>query len=389
MSQIIRATVSPVVPAHGKIRKVARSGRRYMSDSSIRTNPSIDEPSNMMWPSSASSNCRSGTSTFLIAPRISVNWRRMNLTLSRSMRSISSAFRSCVPMPELWPNFSGPPAVRERSKRKPGAESESIDRRFLPMRMSDAAGLAAVGVVVSAFVFAPVMRGQGKPDGERNVERRIRMLDGRGSAIGVSIRDLNADEATKARLPQAGGVLVQEVEDGSPAAKAGIRANDVIVEFDGERVRSARNFTRLVQETADGRTVKATIVRNGARQTVDVTPAASGRPFAGDIVLPDIQREIERAMRAIPRHFSFDFDVHCMLRGTPMFARGRLGITGTTLTDQLAAYFKVKEGVLVSSVAPDSPAEKAGLKAGDVITSVNGRTVDDLRDLTERLRDAK
>src|SRR5262245_31737852 len=257
------------------------------------------------------------------------------------------------------------------------------------MRKAIVVGLTAVAVFASALVFAPMVGGQATPRVQPRVERRIRMLDGRGSAIGVSIRDLNADEATKARLPQAGGVLVQEVEDGSPAAKAGIRANDVIVEFDGERVRSARNFTRLVQETADGRTVKATIVRNGARQPGDVTPAASGRPFAGDIVLPDIQREIERGMRAIPRHFSFDFDVDSMLRGTPMFARGRLGITGTTLTDQLAAYFKVKEGVLVSSVAPDSPAEKAGLKAGDVITSVNGRTVDDLRDLTERLRDAK
>src|SRR5436190_18093576 len=87
MSQIIRATVSPVGLGHGKTQNVERSGSRYMSDSSMRTNPSIDEPSNMIRPSSASSNCRSGISTFLIAPRMSVNWRRMNLTFSRSARS--------------------------------------------------------------------------------------------------------------------------------------------------------------------------------------------------------------------------------------------------------------------------------------------------------------
>ena len=68
MSQMSRATLSPLDRVHGKIRKVARSGFRNMSDSSMRTKPSMDEPSNMMLPSSASANCRSGTSTFLITP---------------------------------------------------------------------------------------------------------------------------------------------------------------------------------------------------------------------------------------------------------------------------------------------------------------------------------
>jgi hypothetical protein len=69
-----------------------------MSDSSIRTNPSMDEPSNMIAPSSASANWRSGTSTFLVTPRMSVNCRRMNFTLSRSTRSRMRARRSCFGM---------------------------------------------------------------------------------------------------------------------------------------------------------------------------------------------------------------------------------------------------------------------------------------------------
>lgn len=254
------------------------------------------------------------------------------------------------------------------------------------MRKAIVGGLTAVAVLVSALVFAPMVRGQASPRPQPLMERRIQILEGRGSAIGVSIRDLNADEAAKAKLPRAGGASVQAVEDGSPAAKAGLRVDDVIVEFDGERVRSARHLTRLVQETADGRTIKATIVRNGTRQTLDVTPEASARPVAADIVLPDIQREIERGMRAIPRNFSFDFDPDFGFSGS---APRRLGITAAPLTDQLAAYFKVKEGVLVSSVTPDSPAAKAGLRAGDVITSVNGRSMDSPRELTEELRDAK
>ena len=76
------------------MRKVERSGRRYMSDSSIRTKPSIDDPSNMMAPSSAAANWRSGISTFLMTPRMSVNCRRMNLTFMRSASSRIFAFLS-------------------------------------------------------------------------------------------------------------------------------------------------------------------------------------------------------------------------------------------------------------------------------------------------------
>ena len=89
--------------------------------------------------------------------------------------------------------------------------------------------------------------------------------------------------------------------------------------------------------------------------------------------------------RAPSENFSFDFDPDFGFNGS----QRRLGITAVSLTDQLAAYFKVKEGVLVSSVAADSPAARAGLRAGDVITSLNGRSMDSPRELTEELRDSK
>jgi serine protease Do len=204
-------------------------------------------------------------------------------------------------------------------------------------------------------------------------------LDGRGSSIGVRIQEADA-----------GGVLIDEVEAESPAEKAGLKRGDVIVEFDGEHVRGARHFSRLVQETPDGRAVKATIMREGARQTLDITPTA-GERFGGQndhiIALPDIEREIERGLETLPRNFSFDFDWDA----SPMMsggARGRLGARLQPLTEQLAQYFGAKEGVLVSSVDADSPAAKAGLKAGDVITTVNGRTVNDTRDITQEIRGA-
>ena len=83
--------------------------------------------------------------------------------------------------------------------------------------------------------------------------------------------------------------------------------------------------------------------------------------------------------------FDFRFD------GMPGMgaSRGRLGVQVETLCDQLAEYFGVKGGgVLVSTVTADSPAQKAGLKAGDVITAVNGTAVRDAGELVEELREA-
>ena len=256
------------------------------------------------------------------------------------------------------------------------------------MRKAVVAGLATVAVIAAAFVLAPTAWTQVQPAPAPRPEPRMMLLDGRGSSIGVRVRDLDADDLAKAKLQQPGGVLIDEVEEETPAAKAGLRRGDVVVEFDGERVRSALHFSRLVQETPDGRTVKATIVRDGSRQTLDVTPSTAERLGNRDFMihLPDFEREIERGLEALPRNFAFDFDWD----SSPMVAggRGRLGARLQPLTEQLADYFGAKEGVLVSSVEPDSPAATAGLKAGDVITSVNGRTVDSPRDVTQEIRDA-
>lgn len=222
--------------------------------------------------------------------------------------------------------------------------------------------------------------------------RRMMTLDGRGSELGVMVRDLEGDalEATKG----AGGVRIDEVNEGSAAQKAGIKAGDIVVEYDGERVRSARQFTRLVQETPEGRTVKIALLRNGQRQTVDATPEARTFSWNMDFDGDRIRRDVERGMREMgrlrefrvePPAFNFRFDD--MAPMPP--ARRRLGVTVEGLTAQLADYFGAKAGgVLVSGVSKDSPAERAGIKAGDVITSVNGQRVQDPRDVTRQLAGA-
>lgn len=205
---------------------------------------------------------------------------------------------------------------------------------------------------------------------------------GPGSQLGVVVSDVDARQGT--------GVKVDEVTSGSAAAKAGFKAGDVVVEFDGERVRSARQFTRLVQETPDGRPVTIAVLRDGKKQTLEATPEA--RSFSWDMNIDGdrIHREVERSLRDLPRAFSFRMPdgagpSELRLRTS----RARLGVTVQELSTELADYFGAKNGgALVSSVSKGSAADQAGLKAGDVITAVNGNRVGDGDDLVKELANA-
>lgn len=233
----------------------------------------------------------------------------------------------------------------------------------------------SIALVLAGVFVSPVY-------GQARIERRDRpdvfVLEGSGSRIGVSARDLDAQESEKFKVP--GGVYVEDVRPESPAARAGFKTSDVITEFDGERVRSLRQFTRLVRETPPGRQVKATVMRDGRRTELSVTPERAGGEFSfdGDA----LRNQIDAFTARIP-DFNFDFNFDFDQFGT---SRGRLGVTVQELTPDLAAYFGAKNGVLVASVASDSPASRAGLKAGDVIASVNGRTISSRTDLLRELR---
>ena len=213
-------------------------------------------------------------------------------------------------------------------------------------------------------------------DGERQgTPARVMQLDGGGSRLGVMVSDV--DDAARP------GVRIDDVDEGSAAAKAGAKEGDLVVDFDGERVRSARQLTRLVQETPSGRAVKMTVQRGATRHTLDVTPEADAM-FSRRVAPPTLDFRFDgEPGAAVPAFPGF--------LAPPAFAgRGRLGVEVEALSDQLATYFGVaKGGVLVSSVTKASTAEKAGLKAGDVITTVNGAAVSDARDLVDELSEMK
>lgn len=187
------------------------------------------------------------------------------------------------------------------------------------------------------------------------------------ASVGVSIRDVTSDDAAKAKMAQPSGVYVESVREGSPASRGGLQAGDIVIDFDGERVRSASHFTRLVQESVPNRQVAAVVVRGTSKQTLSVVPEASG---AASFRL---------------RNFDFNVDPDSLRRTLPMTG-GSLGVTVSPLSAQLASYFGVKQGVLVTGVTSNSPAATAGVRAGDVITVINGQAVSSAADVTRALR---
>jgi len=193
--------------------------------------------------------------------------------------------------------------------------------------------------------------------------------------LGVRIDDLSDEKAGALKLRESFGALVTSVEEGSPAARAGIAENDVVVSYQGQRVESAATLRRFVRETPEDRTVSVGVMRDGSPKTFSVKIEA---------------RSHER--HGIPRGFhgpDFNFK-EFKFPGTWWSGGGpRLGVSVNDLNDQLAEYFGVKsgEGALVMEVMQGTPADKSGLKAGDVIVRIDDEAIGNPGDIREALRD--
>jgi S1-C subfamily serine protease len=229
-------------------------------------------------------------------------------------------------------------------------------------------GLGLMVLAAVAFMVMPSAAAQ-----QRERLAPFLALEGPGSSIGVTVSDQSGTD----------GVVIDSVREGTPATRAGLQKGDVVVEFDGERARSARQFTRLVRETPPGRAVKMTVMRSGARRTLDITPEVRD-----SITLQQFPRVTGDALRVLPRDFNFNFDGQGFESWNLLVSPRRLGVMVSPLSDQLATYFGVKDGVLVSEVLENTPAATAGLRAGDVITAANGRSVQSSADLAREVREA-
>jgi serine protease Do len=179
--------------------------------------------------------------------------------------------------------------------------------------------------------------------------------------LGVGIQSLTPDLARGFGLEGKKGALVNEIlGDDAPAAKAGLKAGDVIVEFNGVAVESSSHLVRLVAEVRPGDSVKLGYFRDGEKRETEVT--VTKRTVDDQIASAEIDPEGDR---------------------------GRLGISGQTLTAQLAEELGVssKTGVVLVSIDPDGPAQDAGLRRGDVIIEANRQPVRSVDDLTRLIAD--
>jgi serine protease Do len=226
------------------------------------------------------------------------------------------------------------------------------------------------------------------------------MFVGGGSYIGVYAEDINKENMARYNMREARGVGITQVVKDSPAEKAGLRKDDVILKFEGENVTSTRKLNRLVSEVAPDQVARLVISRGGGEQELSVTVGKRNNVFhAGDWNF-DHLKELKGLdkLKDLEKNFppgakTWKWEGEPGKDGGVFFfgPRRRIGVTTTPLTKQLAEYFGVAdgEGVLVSSVADDSPAAKAGIKAGDVITAIDGEKIDGAGDLSRAINKKK
>jgi len=196
--------------------------------------------------------------------------------------------------------------------------------------------------------------------------------------LGVGVSEVNTEKVKELKLPAERGALLGKIVPDSPAAKAGLKENDVVTEINGQRVEGAEQFRRMVHEIPAGRTAQFTVWRDGHAQTVSVTMGKSAPHFNTSVVAPGT---FALHMPDMPQLNDL------MESGSWFVGRPRLGIDAEDLEGDFGNFFGAPEGegVLVRGVFSDSPASKAGLKVGDVITSVDGERIRSIGDLREKL----
>ena len=197
------------------------------------------------------------------------------------------------------------------------------------------------------------------------------------SYLGVDVRDITSDRVSALKLKEERGVEITTVDQDAPAGKAGLKEHDVILEFNGARVESEEQFRRMIRETPPGRNIALGISRDGNPMTINVQIGDRGK-IASNMF------RIERPPMQLPEFPDFNIPFDIQVSGYT----ATLGVQVESLNQQLGEYFGVKggEGLLVKSVEKGSPAEKAGMKAGDVIVRADNEKVTDRSDLRRLLR---
>lgn len=177
-----------------------------------------------------------------------------------------------------------------------------------------------------------------------------------------------------------GGAEILKVYKGSEAEKAGLKENDIIVKFDGEQIYAPDDLEEYFADLDNEKEVDIVVNRQGKELifTAHVTPL---EPEDREIVLRLQADKLKAKADSIVKRLKIK------MKDWPLAISkgGFLGVEPETLNKQLAEYFGVDFGVLVKKVFKDSPAEKAGIKAGDVIYKINQKEIHDVQDLVRTI----
>lgn len=209
---------------------------------------------------------------------------------------------------------------------------------------------------------------------------------GSSSYLGVDIVDITPDRLGVLKLKEEKGVEVTMVDQDAPAGKVGLKEHDVILTLNGTAVESKAQLHRMIHETPPGRVVTLGLSRDGQPMTIKVQLADRSKEFSH---MEQMDKEFHiPSIPSIPPIPNLpDFDVPNM-GVVYVHSSMRSGLMVENITPQLGEYFGAKNGngVLVRSVEKGSRADKAGLRAGDVITRVADHPIHDSSDFTHALR---
>ena len=243
-------------------------------------------------------------------------------------------------------------------------------------------------------------------------ERMVRALARSRSYLGVALRDVTSDDVGRFGLQQEQGALIESVSDESPAAEAGLVANDVIATWNGQPVEGVAALSRFVRETPAGRTVELGVVREGALREISVE--LGDRPSRMEALAyrlgPEIRARMEEAREHLGearehlreyrerlRECVIEVEEQAGAEGEKRRiviahgGRGRMGVRLQGLSEQLGDYFGIEDGrgALVASVRDGSPAATAGVSAGDVIVQVGASNIESTGDVARAVRSAE
>ena len=211
--------------------------------------------------------------------------------------------------------------------------------------------------------------------------------------LGVRIQAVTKEIADARRLPGLAGAMIAEAESGTPAANAGLRAGDVIVAVNGEKIADPRELSRKVASLGPSKKADITVNRDGSERTVSVTLGAlpnerqaSSRDFRPDRgergdVRPDRERgDSSRSDRGDRGDFR---------PGPQRESRGGEQRFGMTLAPASDVAGGGTEGVVVAEIDPDGLAARQGVRSGDIILEAGGQKVANPDDVTRAIADAR